>query len=1434
MFRPTQRLTRSRRRGVILLVVITLLTLFAIVGVAFVLYADSEATASRIFREGTVTNDGRPDENPDTLLAFSLSGAIFGADDTTGVYSALRGHDFGRNMYGWNTDTPGSNITPYNGIGRLHYTNPSLSADDFNFVNYTYYSGDNFLRDPERYGSRANFSAAKGGYSGWNAPYTYPDLNTMFLAAVKADGTLLVPSFHRSWNGFGSLDPMNANWYDTTNPNLKYMVLRPRPVDQLKTGETWVGGASGGVNPPRAFFPAPADSGGDVKNLIGAPSGNDSFWMDLGYPVQTSGDGRKFKPLFAFLIEDLDNRVNLNVHGNVRATGDTSTPRNIHASNQGWGPWEVNLRYVLTTQSGGAYEWPNLFTGNGSYRGRYGADGQPSSSGSNAAGGSLAHFYAQGDVDGCKEQSGYIQSNVVVPTGLTLPNCFPDFTGKGYGNGFGELMNHPMLFDFFKPAGDDLTFSVANMKKLLYNGFTGNEALSSDMGLLSPQNFSDTRIRNLVTTHSFDVDRPGMLPYIWDPTQQPFQYQTGGPAYPIGAAVPFPTSPPTSAVPGVTALPAGSDFGPDWRTTYINALGASLGRINLNRFLPPYPHMGSGTTPQTFTTTPMANSGRFDDGIAGPLNTQFQAANNARVQLADDIYRRLLKVTGVTPPANPAAPTDLELMPRRWLAQLAVNIVDFVDEDEISTPFNFYGATDGLPPGNVNDTTSVANPYPVGMTQPNMMNDSGLPKYWVYGTELPRVILNEVMSEYQGPATLPGTTTVNIWAELYNPLTPNAPADPPPVALQPPTSSVQPLDAQPVKLSTAAGNSLPAFATYQLVVAKTTDPATGGPLLVRPPVGSTFQNDNILGTPAEVRTKTVDGSMDFITAVPLVGGGTVNPPSIMPQQYFVVGPTGSDPESTLPTAIPAGTPFMQSANLQYPVTVDASGNWKYGTTGVDINSDKSPSPLGMTVLLRRLANPYLPFDQVANPYLTVDYVEQVPISDATNIGMVGSSASVTAYGKKQPYASDRTLEVAAETTPAGANTKHTLGTVNAPLDVNFEWLAHYDRQLLSQMELLNVSGFQPYQLTHQFITAAGKHQHLAPWFDQRSRIYRALELLATADRASGVSFGGRVPGRININTMWDPETFSALCSAMNGSNQFNDADVTAVFTKLQLQRTPSGTPSAADQPFIGLTAGYTAPGDNQYGNGQGIDSTFLRRYDLTVPSDPVLDPTRPRLFSYPVGDAGFATTHPYLRYQLMNKIANNVTTRSHVFAVWLTVGFFDVVDDSTQPVKLGAECGAAQNQIIRHRMFSIVDRSSLSLFTTDQNPQNLPVIGDAVTITNPPPPGSAVPFEMIVHVVTAGAHTPTLSGTTSPQPPTPGVPWAIQVGSTLVIDTGASQESVVVTAVDTTAMTFKANFIRSHAQYVPITIPGNPGPQPFFDPSNPAYSSVVPYFSVIQ
>src|SRR5262249_52125109 len=191
MLQRTQSRTRESRRGVILLVVLALLTLFAVVGLTFALYAGRSAAASRHFREAGQPQ--RPDVPPELLASYFLKQLLYDApDDSSGVSSALRGHSLTRLLYGYGDS---GNATPFNGTGRLHAPSPLAGIDDYQLVNYTYFPADGFLRDPERLGWRQGPSRPRGPYTGgFNVPYTYPDLNNLFLAAVQGDGTLLVPS----------------------------------------------------------------------------------------------------------------------------------------------------------------------------------------------------------------------------------------------------------------------------------------------------------------------------------------------------------------------------------------------------------------------------------------------------------------------------------------------------------------------------------------------------------------------------------------------------------------------------------------------------------------------------------------------------------------------------------------------------------------------------------------------------------------------------------------------------------------------------------------------------------------------------------------------------------------------------------------------------------------------------------------------------------------------------------------------------------------------------------------------------------------------------------------------------------------------------------------------------------------------------------------
>ena len=80
--------------------------------------------------------------------------------------------------------------------------------------------------------------------------------------------------------------------------------------------------------------------------------------------------------------------------------------------------------------------------------------------------------------------------------------------------------------------------------------------------------------------------------------------------------------------------------------------------------------------------------------------------------------------------------------------------------------------------------------------------------------------------------------------------------------------------------------------------------------------------------------------------------------------------------------------------------------------------------------------------------------------------------------------------------------------------------------------------------------------------------------------------------------------------------------------------------------------------------------------------------------------------NPYFRYQALQKLGSVVSNHSNVFAIWITVGYFEVMPAANPNLKdangnlvypdgyqLGQELGADSGDIVRHRAFYIFDRS---------------------------------------------------------------------------------------------------------------------------------------------
>ncbi len=1259
------------RTGVILLVVIALLTLFAAVGVTFVLYAEAAVAAAQY--QSQALSQSQADVDPELLLTFFLGQLLYdAADDESGVYSALRGHSLARNLYGGNFGLasrsgaqPAANLVAFNGTGRQEQSSPFGSkvpgpdVSDLYLINYTYYGddpqlppGQRFVRDPERLGWRADLSAARGPFAGgFNAPYTYPDLNASFLAAVRADGSVLLPSFHRPWaatsagaegdfydRATGKLNPLWSAQPGSLPPWFQYTTLRPLPA----------------LNPG---FPPPEDGGGDIKNLMGPGTlrrvnngqveywNNDSYWIDLDFPILTAPSGRLYKPLFAPLIVDLDNRINVNV--------------------------------LSTAQV---------------------------------------------------QMLGQASTNV---------------------------------------------FSISDMEALLRSGDIGWTGLTADLLRQFPSRFPDARSKRLVTTYSFDLGRPGVSPWIHDPTAYPYEAPaTTDPDYPEapqGPAIGPPTTPIPSTPIGDPRQPNG-DFNPiDGR-----GLSALLGRVDLNRPLPPYPHQGSGQAPPfgppltVRNNQPVLDIPFNVDGPGGPIWKQFLLAHAARQQLANDIYRRLLIITGVPPihaDQNPSDPPSDLLRSRRWLAQLAVNIVDYIDEDDISTPLLFYTADDyrdlpgPLPPP---DPTRVSRPD--SRTQGA---DLQWPMYWVFGTEAPRVLVNEALAEIGiNDPNSAYVDRVRVFIELQNLL---------PTALP-----------VPLRMGTAGTG----YAPYQVLLGVKAPVPQASPAAILP--GSA--NDNVLGNsePGTVRQATTDNDFLGSPGAPAPGFYLLGPPLDPALPFAAVDPFSLGP--------PAGTPVLRAPGLEYTrfFTVTQRGD------PPDERSD------GVTVALRRLANPYLPFDgqrglpasTVANftynPYLTVDYVEGIALQ------AVNSGGALASTGKFQPYAAyRRTLRTQTGVQHPVVNC--TFGRPNLPAPTSYDLLTHLDRAPSGPLDLLQVSGYQPYQLTQRFLGPdrqgnLTKFAQRAPWLDDgllpggpSHRLYRLFEFLETGADLAPL---GRRAGKVNLNTVWDPEIFRALCnldpnkSSTMADDVFSGAFYDSSAMAASGRRTLGLIPGPDDQPFKGYGPGAYPPGAGA-SHSRGIDDTLLRLRNVGT------------------------STGANQALDLLTKMAGQVTTRSNVFAVWLTVGFFEVTDTATRPAKLGAEIGRAEGRQIRHRMFAIVDRSNLSIASC------VTELAQKVQVNVPYPqplPTQTIPVKA-------------LKGTL-------GISWQIDKGTLLVVDAGPDQETVEVLDVNTTSTppTIRAVFAKPHAAGAAISLANVAGPPPLFltplAVTGPAFLPGAPYVPV--
>lgn len=307
------------------------------------------------------------------------------------------------------------------------------------------------------------------------------------------------------------------------------------------------------------------------------------------------------------------------------------------------------------------------------------------------------------------------------------------------------------------------------------------------------------------------------------------------------------------------------------------------------------------------------------------------------------------------------------------------------------------------------------------------------------------------------------------------------------------------------------------------------------------------------------------------------------------------------------------------------------------------------------------------------------------------------------------------------------------GEVNLKEYASLPW---NNRPFISQYELMLVPQTRSSQLLEQFSTAGpdnytgatpnGRYGHLMNFFkttttmNAAANLYQIFDYVHVPSRFTGASGilqpdlystnsdtfkaphnvvpSFREPGRINLNTIFNPQVFSGLKGGNYGYGghhgdfnwvQFKESRRGAAGDTFD----PSANSSFFSNAFRSGSDGNLAPNPAQVRT--GADASLLRSTSVTNAGAMTASYTDNRgLLNSPTIATGnrlhSPDRHPYLRYKNRIRLGNMGTTRSNVFAIWITVGYFEY-DETTNTI--GAELGKESGNVERHRAFYMVDRS---------------------------------------------------------------------------------------------------------------------------------------------
>jgi len=609
---------------------------------------------------------------------------------------------------------------------------------------------------------------------GANESYDAPDYQNMIMAAVTTNGVL--PSFHRPeliryWieRDSGNSDPNGWNKLDTkytgrpaispadtpqnvytalTSNNItlrRRIVFRPMP---------WEHPDFTGSNP--AFDPYirtaeeidMALTNGPFWDIDNDGDGvKDSIWIDPDLPVQTTEDGRMYKPLVAILCVDMDGRLNVNAHGHYGHLAGVMSgyplPQSVnfagavnsqtYPKGQGYGPPEVDLNKLLNDNT----QYQVLLAS------RYGANQQPGQTGYDAlmpfkffeyptnyfSTAYLTSFSSNMDLRGLFA-SGVDYRGQPLYEGMydtsTSPTTFSDL-----------LAESPYEFNLNKRSAADAPFTIGELEKVLRLPDFDSSSLQSRLTDASALTFlqgtttAARAARRAVTTDSWDIPVPGVVAPDGYSLSTPPQsildllearLSAGGFTGNIDDEIRKMLS--HDLIMGLRMdinRPIGNGRDDNGNAVVDEAYGV-LNLANMNESLgPEYARIGAAGS----TTPPMV----IDHDNDGEPNPD-QDAHLARSYLARHLYVLLMLLK------DPSFEYDLDgdgtgtaEETAQVLAQWAVNAVDFRDADSIMTAFEYD-----------------VNPFNGWDVDGNILTDEGGERRVVWGCERPELLITETLA----------------------------------------------------------------------------------------------------------------------------------------------------------------------------------------------------------------------------------------------------------------------------------------------------------------------------------------------------------------------------------------------------------------------------------------------------------------------------------------------------------------------------------------------------------------------------------------------------------------------------------------------------------------------------------------------------------------